>query len=140
MGTVKGQEGLSKEREVQEEVLGHKTRFLGGNGVQAPPQMEQGVFDPLVTLRPPCLTCLQALLQICPLSGGHRPATTHPSMPLDNTPEAAGGCSPTVPVACVAHMHPKQEVLSSSGSSIILLLTPGPCPPPAHPVNLVSEP
>lgn len=37
MGTVKGQEGFSKEREVQEVVLGHKIRFSGGNSVQAPP-------------------------------------------------------------------------------------------------------
>lgn len=84
MGTVKEQESFSKEREVREVVLGHKTRFLGGNVVQAPPRTEQDAFDPLVTLHPPCLTCLQALLQTCPLwwpSSCHHP----PKMPLDNT-------------------------------------------------------
>lgn len=66
MGTVKGQEGFSKEREVQEVVLGYRTRFLGGNSVQALPRTEKDVFDPSVTLRLPSLTSLQALLQTCP--------------------------------------------------------------------------
>lgn len=38
MGTVKEQEGFLEEWEVQEAVLGHKPRVLGGDIVQAPPR------------------------------------------------------------------------------------------------------
>lgn len=103
MGTVKGQEGFSKEREVQEVVLGHKTRFLGGNGVQAPPWTEKEVLDTSVTLCPPCLTWLQALLQTCPL---WRPSSCHHTPPRCpwTTPTRQPMAAPKPP-HCLSHTH-----------------------------------
>ena len=96
MGTFKGQEGFSKEREVQEGALGYKTRFLGGNSVQAPPWTEQDMFDPLVTLCLLSLTSLQALLQTCP---PHLPSSCHHAPPRCSwtTPTRQLMAAPTSP-------------------------------------------
>lgn len=91
MGAIEGQEGFSEEWVVQEVVLGHKPRVLGGTLSR----LHQETFDPLFSLS----GCLQALFQThprwCPSFHHHRP----PSCPwtADGSPQSPHCLSQTCP-------------------------------------------